>query len=687
MTKASRCIAASALALGLQACGDQRAAVIRVEVSTDLADVRWLELRTISQDGARVLTRGQTAWSRDVTHTFNVVPRGDDLAANPDAVFEVAAGSCDPEGGRIPERCVLLTRRVRVRYLPGLVRGLRLRLEGACRGVRCAAPLTCAAGACVSERVYGGDDDAASGPDAAMDATDETTDVAVAGPDADVLDAAREDAVVVGPDAAVVDAPRADAPADVALDVPVDVCVRRPENTTSACADGVDNDCDGFIDCRDFECASVAACVVDAGPRDSATDGTSTCSSARPVDLLFVIDNSNSMSENQAGLARNFDALLDPLVNPPLERDPLSGVMRPAWQAARSLHVGVVSADLGTPGSAVPSCANSDVGDDGLLNPIRSGQAIRSHQPWTTAPAGRRPARCTNDPNQYPTFLRYDAGLTSQAVFREDFVCNAYLSIGGCGLEQQIESAYRALVVRNPRALAGNTDPNTGFVRDGAVLGVFFVTDEEDGSTRDCRYAQPGVPCSDAVSVFEPTSGAWSSRDLNLRFYLYTPGSPQDPTWPLDRYIDVRNLTRGFLTLKPGRPDLIAFGALTGVPLRTPQTIAGTVDWTALLGNNPDGSDGLVAMSVEGPISMRQNNPDPMCSTRVVPACRREGSTMATACDPAAQYFAWPSRRVAELIRRAEATTGGATLGSICALDYSATMRSFARQVGTRVCR
>jgi hypothetical protein len=36
----------------------------------------------------------------------------------------------------------------------------------------------------------------------------------------------------------------------------------------------------------------------------------------------------------------------------------------------------------------------------------------------------------------------------------------------------------------------------------------------------------------------------------------------------------------------------VVFGAITGVPLSTPRQIDGRVDWTALLGSNPDSSDG-----------------------------------------------------------------------------------------------
>lgn len=404
------------------------------------------------------------------------------------------------------------------------------------------------------------------------------------------------------------------------------------------------------------------------------------------VDILFEIDNSNSMRDNQAQLAMQFDVLISQLVSPPV--DPMT--MQPRYTPVRSLHVGVISSDLGTPGSVVPSCANSDSGDDGLLNPIRNGLAIRTHQPWTTAPTGIRPARCTTNLNQYPTFLTFEAGTTNAAEFREDFVCNAFLSTGGCGLEQQLEAAYRALVVRNPRAVAGNMDPNAGFVRNDAVLAIVMVSDEEDGSVRDCRYAEPGdpdgdcrAPRGDALGVFDTQSGDWASNDPNLRFYMYTPGTSQDPTWNLNRYIDPMRPNRGFTSLKPGRPNLVIFAGILGVPINLPTRMSGgttEIDWTTLLGANPNGSEGFTGMSTEGPVSMRQANMDPACSMRVVPACRRQGST-ANGCSTTDQYFAWPSRRLAEVARRFSVTYQNGTVSSICQSSYATALQQIVERI------
>lgn len=79
------------------------------------------------------------------------------------------------------------------------------------------------------------------------------------------------------------------------------------ESTAAACADGRDNDGDGFIDCFDGNCAAVSVCRAEGGvpldlgppqdfgpPRDFGPPATCTA----PIDVVFVVDVSTSMADD-----------------------------------------------------------------------------------------------------------------------------------------------------------------------------------------------------------------------------------------------------------------------------------------------------------------------------------------------------------------------------------------------------
>jgi hypothetical protein len=78
------------------------------------------------------------------------------------------------------------------------------------------------------------------------------------------------------------------------------------ETTHDQCGDGIDNDGDGVSDCSDPNCAVWTECggSGDAGPT-SGSDGSAPCAVASaeaaptyaPVDIIWTIDNSGSMSE------------------------------------------------------------------------------------------------------------------------------------------------------------------------------------------------------------------------------------------------------------------------------------------------------------------------------------------------------------------------------------------------------
>ena len=393
------------------------------------------------------------------------------------------------------------------------------------------------------------------------------------------------------------------------------------------------------------------------------------------VDLLLVVDDSNSMLRSQEAFVSAVGTTVSSMLR--------AGVS--------DVRVGVISTDLGTPGYTIPSCSAGPRGDDALLNPRAFGTASqqRSLPPVTAS------AFCT-DMIARSTFVTVTSADDAMTVLWRP-TCHVNLGIGGCGLEQPLEAIRRALITQSTEG-----GPNAGFLRPDATLAILLLTDEDDGSVRECSQHDGVGTCTDATDVYDIASTRWSSTDLNLRFYTYTPGSAQDPTWPIERYVDPARPTRGLLSLKPGHPERIVFGAITGTPTALPRTAAGNTDWDALLGpaamGRPDDFNARDAtraftdpMALGGAVSMRQSDIDPMCSNRVLPACRFVTPTNEPSCAIDTQPFAWRARRVAEVARRFdESLLCGAVpcrngmVASICAPGDTAPFTQFAAMVARR---
>jgi hypothetical protein len=159
------------------------------------------------------------------------------------------------------------------------------------------------------------------------------------------------------------------------------------------------------------------------------------------VDLLFVVDNSSGMAGKQRAMIAAFPALVKSL--------------RATPGGLPSLRVGVVSSNLGAGGSRLAEC---DQSDRGLLQEPRPGCA--------SAPKGR-------------FLISLDGGTRNN--FDGDpaaaFGCLADLGTGGCGFEQHLGAARRALDSDQPLE-------NEGFLRPGAILALVILADEDDCSTR-----------------------------------------------------------------------------------------------------------------------------------------------------------------------------------------------------------
>jgi hypothetical protein len=302
--------------------------------------------------------------------------------------------------------------------------------------------------------------------------------------------------------------------------------------------------------CLERELKPLNPCLVSGVSRKVAVNNVD------KVDLLFMIDNSNSMAQEQVSLKAQFPKLIQVLTTG--ERMP--GDPNP-FPPVKDLHVGVVSSDMGIPGvnfGAGTGCS-PDGGDDGKLQ---------------HAPHG---AGCDAS---YPTFLAYSAMMgTSQTKFANDFQCIAQLGTGGCGFEQQLESPLKALwpsiftdakgnvVTPNPITFLSTTPAGTlgrgdvpvaqggnfGFLRNDPITGlsliaIVVVTDEEDCSARTTEHLKPPSQLA--------ADSPYKNQDINLRCH-YNPTLAYDVT---NRYL------RGFRLLRQGNENLVVFAAITGVP-------------------------------------------------------------------------------------------------------------------------
>ena len=182
----------------------------------------------------------------------------------------------------------------------------------------------------------------------------------------------------------------------------------------------------------------------------------------KDIDILFVIDNSGSMKEEQDNLAKNFPRLVDALRNPKLGPD---GSGKPCGAGNTSgckipnVRIGVVSTDLGVPVAGIDGC--SGAGDGARLLSQPRGGCVGPSDPYISYVDGK-----TN----------VDAPAIADPIERvkQAFSCIARLGTDGCGYEHPLEAARRAL--------DGKTNP--GFLRTNALLAVVFITDEDDCSAQ-----------------------------------------------------------------------------------------------------------------------------------------------------------------------------------------------------------
>lgn len=173
------------------------------------------------------------------------------------------------------------------------------------------------------------------------------------------------------------------------------------------------------------------------------------------VDILFVIDNSRSMTDEQEQLG--------------IWSSELFHVLASTTGELPDLHIAVTSSSI-----AIPGLAGCETGTGGTFHV------------GTAALTGTR-------------FLTDVAGVDGRernytGTLTDNFAKMARVGDTGCGFEQPFKAAHLAL--------SGYTSGTEGFLRDEALLLVVFVTDEDDCTATDSTLFSD--PYADVCSELGP---------------------------------------------------------------------------------------------------------------------------------------------------------------------------------------
>lgn len=178
------------------------------------------------------------------------------------------------------------------------------------------------------------------------------------------------------------------------------------------------------------------------------------------TDILFVVDNSSSMSQEQAKVVAQLSAFLDSLANAPVQND---------------FQVAVVS-------TAVTMYANDCAGGAGVVEAAAEAGRLQ---------LGKDLAGAVRADSQRK-LLRFD-----DPELLEQFGLLIGQGTAGVGQEMGFEAMRRAL--SEPLAsvaLDASPPGNAGFLRPGSRVLVVVVTDEDDCSARDAEALMLRSTCN-----------------------------------------------------------------------------------------------------------------------------------------------------------------------------------------------
>jgi hypothetical protein len=278
------------------------------------------------------------------------------------------------------------------------------------------------------------------------------------------------------------------------------------------------------------------------------------------VDILIVVDDSDSMDEEQVILGTSQFNLINGLVNPLATSGLAAGL--------DDLRVAVVSTNMGfswggnpyEPGDGWPTDPPPEcmgIGDDGKFKSYQTPKQIKveddviacdtsnSQCPfgwlcWNFDPDGVGACSAPGDDSivDCPALGDDWAETPTPADLPNPFLatqvaCLTGLGTQGCGFEQHLQAGSTALT----------RDDQLGFVRDEALLAVIVVSDEDDCSiASNTLFAEPEI------------------QDLPQLKINIACGEHPEHLYPLAGYREA------FLDIKGGNPDAVLFAVVGGVP-------------------------------------------------------------------------------------------------------------------------
>lgn len=356
--------------------------------------------------------------------------------------------------------------------------------------------------------------------------------------------------------------------------------------------------------------------------------------SRREVALLFVIDGSIQMAEEQAAFADALPTLVRALVSGDLDGD---GALDAA--PIEVLTAGVITMDMGTGGQPTPTCPRADFGDDGISRVSAWG-----------------PEGCLAPFSGVLSF----SDLDEPDDLVRHLACAADVGADGCGLEQPLEAALKALT---PSRSTWTTSPDfVSIGSSGAPDGLdapFFMNTAPHGDEQNAYFNQ-GLSAlavvllsdDDDCSILDPAlfdpAGVAYPGDLSLRCTRY-----REALHPIARY------ATGLAQLRD-RPNRVVFAPIVGVPLDLVAPPGEPTRWDALV------SDDLAVR-------------DDRMEVREEPS---EPNVRVASCEDPDRGLAYPPERIAQTARALEARGAHVTIQSICQPSLDGAMTEIARAIG-----